>query len=129
MILKNNRASLIYYFNPASIATLAQRQPLGWPNVGAPTLCQHRSNVGTLTLGQHWHNVTLMVVCQHCTNIGPTEAALLALCEGNPSVTNGFPSQRARNAGVDVCLNNGLNKQSSLVTVDLRHQCDRRLKM
>ena len=67
-----------------------------------------------------------MVLCQRCTNIGPTEAALLAFCEGNPSVTDGFPSSRARNAGVDVCLNNRLNKQSSWVTGDLRHQCDQR---
>ena len=66
-----------------------------------------------------------MVVCQHCTNIGPTEAALLAFCEGNPSVADGFPSQRARNTGV-VCLNKRLNKQSSWVTGNLRHQCDRR---
>ena len=127
---------------PASIATLGQRQPLRWANIGsptlgqrgfvnwpkggAPTLCQHRPDVGTLTLGQRWHNVTPMVVCQRCTNIGPTEAALLTFCQGNPSVTDGFPSQRARNAGVDVCLNNRLNKQSSWVTGDLRHQCDRR---
>ena len=134
---------------PASIATLAQH----WPNVNSyvgptsahqrwanvdlsigPTVAQrwhanvwqHRPNVGTLTLDQRWHNVTPMVVCQRCTNIGPTEAALLAFCEGNPSVTDGFPSQRARNASIDVCLNNRLNKQSSWVTGDLRHQCDRR---
>ena len=133
---------------PASIATLAQRWPNVNPYVGptsahqrwanvdlsigptvaqrwranvGPTLCQHRPNVGTLTLGQRWHNVTPMVVCQRCTNIGPTEAALLTFCEGNPSVTDGFPSQRVRNAGVDVCLNNRLNKQSSSVTGDLRH--------
>ena len=136
--------------NPASIKTLAQHWPNVNPYVGPTsahqrwanmdlsigptlarqrwraTLCQQRPNVGTLTLGQHWHNVTPMVVCQRCTNIGPTEAALLAFCEGNPSVTDGFPSQRARNAGVDVCLNNRLNKQSSWVTGDLRHQCDRR---
>ena len=106
---------------PTWICQLAQR----WPNGCAPTLGQHRPNVGTLTLGQRWHNVAPMVVCQRCTNIGPTEAALLAFCQGNPSVTDGFPSQRARNAGVDVCLNNRLNKQSSWVTGDLRHQCDR----
>ena len=107
---------------PTWICQLAQR----WRAIGGPTLCQHRPNVGTLTLGQRWHNVTPMVVCQRCTNIGPTEAAFLAFCEGNPSVTDGFPSQRARNAGVDVCLNNRLNKQSIWVTGDLRHQCDRR---
>ena len=94
--------------NPASIATLAQRWPNVNPYVGptsahqrwanvdlsigptlaqrlhanvGPTLCQHRPNVGTLTLGQRWHNVMPMVVCQRCTNIGPTEAALLAFCE------------------------------------------------
>ena len=111
------------YVGPTSAR---QRGFVNWPNGGAPTLCQHRPNVGTLTLGQWWHNVTPMVVCQRCTNIGPTEAAFLAFCEGNPSVTDGFPSQRARNAGVDVCLNNRLNKQLSWVTGDLRHQCDRR---
>ena len=94
--------------------TSAQR----WRANGGPTLYQHRPNVGT--------NVTPIVVCQRCSNFGPTEAALLAFCEGIPLVTDGFPSQRARNAGVDVCLNNRLNKQSSWVTGDLRHQCDRR---
>ena len=96
-----------------------------------PTVARQRcANIsptfGTLTLGQHWHNVLPMVVCQRCANIGLTEAALLAFCEGDPSVTDEFPSQRAKNAGVDVCLNNRLNKQSSWVTGDLRHQGDRR---
>ena len=111
---------------PASIAMLAQRQPLrwanvgsptlgqrgfvSWPNGGTPTLVQHRPNVGTLTLGQRWQNVTPMVVCQCCTNIGPTEAALLAFCEG----THRSP------------IGHRLNKQSSWVTSDLRHQCNRR---
>ena len=115
----------IRWKHPASIATLAQRQPsrwanvgsptlgqrgfVNWPNGGTPTLCQHRPNVGTLTLGQRWHNVTPMVVCQRCTNIGPTEAVLLAFCEGNPSVTDRSPVE-----------------QSSWVTSDLRHQCDQR---
>ena len=141
IIVLHNSGNCCPNDGPASIATLAQRQPLRRANVGSPTLCQRGfvnwpnggvpmlaqrcANVGTLTLGQRWHNVTPMVVCQRCTNIGPTEAALLAFCEGNPSVTDGFPSQRARNAGVDVCLNNRLNKQSSWVTGDLRHQCDR----
>ena len=107
--------------NPASIATLAQRWPNVNPYVGptsvhqrwanvdlsigptlaqrlhanvGPTLCQHRPNVGTLTLGQRWHNVMPMVVCQRCTNIGPTEAALLAFCEGNPSVTDRSPVEQ-----------------------------------
>ena len=44
-------------------------------------------------------------------------SALLALCEGNPSVTGGFPSQRASDAGFDVffdvSLKKRLSKQSS----------------
>ena len=106
---------------PASIATLAQRWPNVNPYVGptsahqrwanvdlsigptlaqrlhanvGPMLCQHRPNVGTLTLGQRWHNVMPMVVCQRCTNIGQTEAALLAFCEGNPSVTDRSPVEQ-----------------------------------
>ena len=123
---------------PASIATLAQRQPLrwanvgsptlgqrgfvNWPNGGTPTLCQHRPNVGMLTLGQRWHNGCMPTLYQPWPNRGCVTGFLW----GDPSVTDGFPSQRARNAGVDVCLNNRLNKQSSWVTGDLRHQCDRR---
>ena len=109
------------WLTPASIATLAQRWPNVNPYVGptsahqrwanvdlsigptlaqrlhanvGPMLCQHRPNVGTLTLGQRWHNVMPMVVCQRCTNIGPTEAALLAFCEGNPSVTDRSPVEQ-----------------------------------
>ena len=44
-------------------------------------------------------------------------SALQALCEGNPPVTGGFPSQRASDAGFDaffgVILNKTLNKQYS----------------
>ena len=74
--------------------TLGQRGFVNWPNGCTPTLCQHRTNVGTLTLGQRWHNVMPMVVCQRCTNIGPTEAALLTFCEGNPSVTDRSPVEQ-----------------------------------
>ena len=111
----------VCFIIPASIATLAQRWPNVNPYVGptsahqcwanvdlsigptlaqrlhanvGPTLCQHRPNVGTLTLPQCWHNVMPMVVCQRCTNIGPTEAALLAFCEGNPSVTDRSPVEQ-----------------------------------
>ena len=111
----------LWCYIPASIATLAQRWPNVNPYVGptsahqrwanvdlsigptlaqrlhanvGPMLCQHRPNVGTLTLGQRWHNVMPMVVCQRCTNIGPTEAALLAFCEGNPSVTDRSPVEQ-----------------------------------
>ena len=47
-----------------------------------------------------------------------TFSALLALCEGNPPVTGGFPSQKVSNTVVDVfsgvSLNKRLNKQSSV---------------
>ena len=116
--------------SPASIATLAQRWPNVNPYVGptsahqrwanvdlsigptlaqrlhanvGPTLCQHRPNVGTLTLGQRWHNVMPMVVCQHWPNGGCVTGFLW----GEP-------------------IGHRLNKQSSWVTSDLRHQCDRR---
>ena len=42
-----------------------------------------------------------------------TLSALLALCEGNPPVTGGFPSQRTSNADFDVTVNKRLNKQLS----------------
>ena len=45
-----------------------------------------------------------------------TFSALLALCHGNPPVTDGFPSQGPMRRSVDVffdlCLNKRLNKQS-----------------
>ena len=45
-----------------------------------------------------------------------TVSALLALCEGNPPVTGGFPSQRPVTRSIDVSfdvrLNKGLSKQS-----------------
>ena len=46
-----------------------------------------------------------------------TVSALLAICEGNPPVTGGFPSQRASNTGFDdffdVSLNKRLSKQTN----------------
>ena len=48
---------------PASIATLAQRQPLRWANVSSPTLAQH----GFV----NWPNGGPTVACQRCANIGP----------------------------------------------------------
>ena len=97
--------------------TLAQRSRA---NVG-PTLGQHRPNVVALTLGQRCANGCMPTLYQHWPNGGCVSGFLW----GEP-ITDGFPSQRARNAGVDVCLNNRLNKQSSWVTGDLRHQYDRR---
>ena len=51
---------------PASIATLAQRQPLRWANVGSPTLGQ-RGFV-------NWPNGGTPTLAQRCANIGPTVA-------------------------------------------------------
>ena len=42
-----------------------------------------------------------------------TFSALLALCEGNPPVTGGFPSQRPVTRSFDVFFNLRLNKRSS----------------
>ena len=39
-------------------------------------------------------------------------SALLALCEGNPPVTGGFPSQRPVTRSFDVFFDQRLNKQS-----------------
>ena len=48
-----------------------------------------------------------------------TVSALVAVCEGDPPVTGGFPSQRAISAGFDiffgVSLNKLLNKQTMLL--------------
>ena len=95
MISKNNRALVLYYIKlcasfqihwwiqtgftvqkrsiqveigdiPASIVTLAQRQPLHWANVGIPTLGQH----GFV----NWPNIGTPTLAQRCTNIGPTLA-------------------------------------------------------
>ena len=40
-----------------------------------------------------------------------TFSALLALCEGNPPVNGGFPSQRASNAAFDIFFDVSLYKQ------------------
>ena len=107
-----------------------QRWFVNWSNVG-PTVAHQRWTNVVPTSAQRWRTNVGPTLAQRyangCTNSGLTEAALMSFCEGNPwSVTDGFPSQRARNAGVDVCLNNRLNKQSSWVTSDLIHQCDGR---
>ena len=38
-------------------------------------------------------------------------SALLALCEGNPPVTGGFPSQRASDTGFDVYFDASQNNE------------------
>ena len=39
-----------------------------------------------------------------------TPSVLLAICEGNPLVTSGFPSQGASNMGFDILFDINLNK-------------------
>ena len=76
----------LFYAIPASIATLAQRQPLCWANVGSPTLgqrgfvnwpnvgptvaCQRWPNIGPLTLGQRYANGCMPTLYQHWPNGG-----------------------------------------------------------
>ena len=61
---------------PASIATLAQRQPLRWANVGSPTLGQRGfvnwPNVGPTVARQRWPNVVPTSAQRWRTNVGPT---------------------------------------------------------
>ena len=102
------------YCIPASIATLAQRWPNVNPYVGptsahqrwanvdlsigptlaqrlhanvGPTLCQHRPNVGTLTLGQRYANGCLPTLYQHWPNGGCVTGFLWVDPIGHRSVT------------------------------------------
>ena len=54
-----------------------------------------------------------------------TLTLLLALCEGNPLVTSGFPSQKASNVELDISfvmnLNKLLNKQSICRHIHMIH--------
>ena len=42
-----------------------------------------------------------------------TLSALLALCEGNPPITDGFPLQKATSAGFGAFFDNSLHKRLS----------------
>ena len=68
-----------------------------------------------------WKHNLVHVDCIKCYQFMMTSSngnifALLVLCEGNPPVTGGFPSQRpvtrSFDAFVDLRLNNRLNKQA-----------------
>ena len=119
---------------PASIATLAQRWSNVNPYVGPTSAHRHWANVdlsiGPTVARQRWPNVVPTAAQRWHANVGPTLAQRCAngcmptlyqhwpnggcvtgFLWGNPSVTGGFPSQRARNAGVDVCQNNRLNSR------------------
>ena len=66
------------------------------------------------------------------TSYNGTTGRILTLCEGNPSVTGGFPSQRASNASSNVLFDGSVNdrlkkKKNNRVAGDLaRHEvhCD-----
>ena len=68
----------MYRRYPASIATLAQRLPLRWTNVGSPTLGQRGfvnwPNVGPTVARQRWPNVVPTSAQRWHTNVGPTLA-------------------------------------------------------
>ena len=51
--------------------------------------------------------------CCMMTSSNGNISALIALCEGNPPVSVGFPSQRPVTRGFDVFFDLGLNKQLS----------------
>ena len=89
---------------PTSILTLGQRR---LTNVGPTWICQ---------LAQRWRAKVGPTLCQHRPNVGPKLAQRYAN-DCMPTLNQHWPN---------VCLNKRLNKQSSWVTGDLRHQCDRR---
>ena len=104
----------------------------GWH--GNPVLCPRVNSPGKMTMETHspWHRL----VSERITNEGHriegytcivfklwwwchqmgTFSMLLAICEGNPLVTGGFPSQRPEMQSFDIffdlCLNKRLTKQS-----------------
>ena len=60
----------------------------------------HISDDVTTCCALYWRSVLCLCTVQCASSRGPWEllTSLLALCEGNPPVTGGFPSQRASNA-------------------------------
>ena len=58
-------------------------------------------------------NTVLLLSCQM-----ETFSELLALCEGNPPVTGGFPSQRPVTQNFDVIFDLRLNKRLSKPSID-----------
>ena len=61
----------------------------------------------------YWNNRNIFTIHTHImmTSWYGNISALLALCEGNPSVTSGFSWQSAGNAGFDVSFDVTMNKQ------------------
>ena len=106
---RHNRDTPVAKHIPASIATLAQRWPLRWANVGSPTLGQRGfvnwPNVDPTVARHRWPNVVPTSAQRWHTNVGPTVAQRYAngcmptlcqhwpnggcvtvFCEGNPQV-------------------------------------------
>ena len=102
---------------PTSTLTLGQRGFVNWPNVG-PTVARQRWPNVVPTSAQRWH-----------TNVGPT---LVQRYANGCLPTLPTLAQRRLRYWLFVRgthrspIGHRLNKQSSWVTSDLRHQCDRR---
>ena len=114
---------------PASIATLAQRWPNVNPYVGPTSAHQRWANVdlsiGPTVARQRWPNV-VPTSAQRWANVGTT------LCQWLYANVVPTMAQRRLRYWLFVRgthrspIGHRLNKQSSWVTSDLRHQCDRR---
>ena len=67
---------------------------------GAETLCFHYSDVIISAMASQITGVQIvwLIVCSGADQRKHQSSAILGLCEGNPPVTDGFPSQRASNA-------------------------------
>ena len=130
MMMKMMMMMIIPVNIPASIATLAQRQPLRWANVGSPTLGQRGfvnwPNVGPTVARQRWPNVVPTSAQRWHTNVGPTLAQRYANgCM--PTLYQYWPNGGCVTGFLwGEPIGHRLNKQSSWVTSDLRHQCDQR---
>ena len=102
---------------PASIATLAQRQPLRWANVGSPTLVQcgfvNWSNVGAPTLALRSSNGCMSTLYQPWPNGGCVTGFLW----GEPIVHRWIPLTKGQERW-HWCL----PKQSVEQTVELRNR-------
>ena len=99
--------------------TLARQR---WPNVVPTSTQRWHTNVGP-TLAQHYANGCMPTLYQHWPNGGCVTGFLWGEPIGHRCISLTKGRERWR-----WCLpkHHRLNKQSSWVTGDLRHQCDRR---
>ena len=59
-----------------------------------------------------WRHCNVTLICTQCDQM-ETFSALLALCEGNPPVTSGFPSQRPVTQSFNIFIDLRLKKRPS----------------